>query len=808
MLRRPALRCLIGVFLCAGPLSCGGDEPPPPESAESAPRPAAGDPASARTDGDPAPAPPADTVPPGAVDDRTLEPLAFGRLRATWDPASDDRTGRDDLRYELTARSLAPASPALTFETEAGAHTLVVDVDPAYVLWSILAIDEAGNRGSSTAVRFARAEPSVRDLLTGGPAGAILDCTPDAAAGPRAVLCVGERGRVARFAPEAGWTEAYLAPGVDLTLARDPSGAPVLVGPIGRWARAEAGAFELVADAFPSPPAVPFRAGTFEPSGLFLWHDGDGAVWASSGGPFRRMHDPLLQGTEAACARLDELAFTALGGFARCENGGTQLRLRVDEAGYRWAALGEADALPPRLGPRHRYLFGEGRELVVFEREGDGPGVIRRYGMGGWRDLEHGGAEVSAIGNAGVGRHLWIAAGGAIERVNALGDVVERVEVPFATPVVYLGEPSAPADGTPVPPQGAQAPTEPASAAPPALAVSARGGVLELPSGVLLRAEPTTGFALVVRRAGAPAEVLGADLRTSLSLGDLVPTELLGTPPADILGHAATRDQDGALLLAGDAGAAGGALWRHDGAVWSAVALHSLVLPEVAAAPETADGVEGTAAVEPPPLPALAEAALAPLPAGTVVPPLRAVDVHPAGRAVAAGEGGTLWVRADAGWVAVPTAIATPLLAVVSLGGDGYLAAGTGGVVLTCSGLVCEQATLPVGDVRALALDSAGIVWAFGSEATAWRSPQGSWALEPVRFDPPALDGYSAPSALVDRAASRDQIWGLSDDGALWRRVDEGYELVQRFEGALAITLSDGGARVATRTSVYAIAAE
>jgi hypothetical protein len=679
----------------------------------------------------------------------------------------------------------------------------------------VLAVDEAGNRGAPAPVQLARPEPRVRDLLTGGTAAPLTDCAPVGAAASGSLLCVGARGRVARFAPETGWTESYLAPGADLALARVLDGAAtsapgtVVVGPVARWSADDAGAFEEVADVFQSPPALPFRGGGFEPSGLFLWHDAAGAVWASAGGPFRRMHDPLLQGTEAACAHLDELAFTELGGFARCENAGAQLRLRVDEAGYRWTALGEAEALPPRLGPRHRYLFGEGRELVVFERDGRAPGVIRRYGMGGWRAVEHGGAEVSAIGTAGVGRHLWVAAGPAVDRVNALGDVVESVPAPFATPIVYLGEPSAPMAEPGAPPAPAPEPGQTASAAPPVLAVSERGGVLDLPAGAVLRAEPPTGFEQVVRRSGAPVEVLGDDLRTTLSLAELAPSALLGEPPADLLPRAATRDLDGALLLVGDAAAAGGALWRHDGTVWSAVALHVLVPPEVPDAPETApEGTGEAVAVEPPPLPTLAEATLAPLPEGTAVPPLRAIDLHPAGRAVAAGEGGSLWVRADAGWVAVPTSVATPLLAVVSLGGDGYLAAGTGGVVLTCVGLVCEQATLPIGDVGALSLDAAGIVWAFGSTATAWRSQQGSWALEPVRFEPPALDGYSAPSALVDRAASRDEIWGLSEDGALWRRVGEGYELVQRFEGALAITLGDGGARVATRASVYAVATE
>jgi hypothetical protein len=190
-----------------------------------------------------------------------------------------------------------------------------------------------------------------------------------------------------------------------------------------------------------------------------------------------------------------------------------------------------------------------------------------------------------------------------------------------------------------------------------------------------------------------------------------------------------------------------------------------------------------------------------------VPPPVRGLRFDPATQTGAAvGEGGSAWLRIEGGWLALPTAITTPLLTVEVLGRHEILAGGVSGQIVHCLALACTATVADVGDVQAFGRWH-GQWLAVGSRGLALQGADGSWTPLVVATPEPYPSGV-APLSWLAAATSADRQWLLAEDGSIWLEVSpETMWAMGQVEQPLGLWSEDGDAIVAAASGVYRLSA-
>jgi len=721
--------------------------------------------------------------------DGTLEHTvtSWGRVRLSWTPASDDVTEPEEIGYELWGYGASDEEPEV-IAVERGSTHWEGPVGATRTLWQAIALDTADRRSTPSAFNSLLPRPRRFDVLAAAWEGDLVDCRE----GAGAIWCVGEMGRWAEWR-DGVWSEGALDTPETLRLVFGPEDSLELVTSWRRYRLDESRQPVAVDDVFDGSPQLPMRRFLYEPSGLAMWLDASGTVWASSGGSFRPLDDPLLIGSEAPCTSLLDMAFVGDSGFARCDDN-RQFAMRISREGFVWNEMRDVEDLAGDELPQRDYFFGEGRALTALSWSGE----IQRYDLTGWRSLV-----TASPGSAGAGsaaastddQHLVIGLGSELVRLNALGEKEIMLSIPGAERLVYVA-----------PPEGEQ------------VIISHRSGVYDAATGDEVFDEPPNGFVARVDGPEGLVGLLAEDPEVGLVRldGSNTPvggTDALAAPEMTLEG--VVELAGGELLVAGDLGEAGGSIYRFTGSAWTE---EPFLYPPPPPAPDPA--AEAPAEPEP----AEAEPAVpAPVVEPTIVdlvgvaasalptsppprPPLHALDVwHESGAAIAVGDGGSAWLRIDGGWLSVPSGSNRPLLSARMTGPESFVIGGTGGTFLSCHLTNCEAITLRVGDIFRIVASPDGRVVAFGSDGIAQRSPEGEWARLDFTLEPPFPAGQ-APGAVMAVGQGADATWLLTVDGALWFGRDGVYRAMAQIDGALALwTNAEGQAFVAGRETIFRV---
>jgi hypothetical protein len=715
-----------------------------------------------------------DTEPPRFLGVSQVEMTGWGRLHLEWSSAVDNQTPSHRIRYRLVGTDPEGGSAVPPHEelTQPGAieHDLAVPAN--YTRWEVSAVDEAGN-GSEPEVLNLMTRPRLRELLTGAVQGELRNCTSDRNHG---YLCAGTNGRYASWDGET-WTESSLPLLETLTARRRDGSAAVLFSLQDQYRRNRGETYELVEQRGDDGPVGNVRRIAFEPSGLDLWLDAAGEVWATPGNGFRRLDDPLLLGPEEPCSTLIDLTFIGDAGFAWCEDG-RQFSVRIEDGGYRWSRLADDDGLAAEQQPQRDYVFGIGRQLSALTWAGE----IWRYDMGGWRRLldsrEFPGPATAMSSSEERGRIL-AAVGSRILAINALGEAEVLAEVPLAPPIIFLEDR----------PGGS-------------LAITAQGGVFRYDEGDIIRPAPPTGYSQIVE--GAHHTLFGI-LVSSPTPGIFTPRtgnwmlDQMPVLPEEFVAHAYYRDADGSLLVAGDAGEAGGQILRITAGMAAVEPfLYPPPAPEVEDTPPEIPEPDGITVPEefvdpltlligvppetfevPPPPP----------------PPVRAIAGDPlTGRLIAVGEGGTIWFHIEGGWLQINSGLLTPLLSIHLLDEHNYLVGGSLNTVLACNLGLCEAGFSGIGDIHRFREVGTDLV-AYGSTGVAQRLPDGTWAPIEFEFTQPA-PSPEPPELVLAYASDDTNRWVLASDGSIWRDAGEGLQVMGEVEEPLDLWIQDDGSAV------------
>ena len=743
--------------------------------------------------------------------------LSWGRIRWSWTAAVDDRTPRHLMDYRIIGSIGAffsssgdedgPETVEISPPTGSIEHAASAPV--THSVWQAYAVDESGNWSEPIAAQHILLRPRLRNLLTGGVDGKLTACSM---VDGEKLFCAGEFGRYATWDGSV-WLEEQIDTPSTVRLERDAEGRTLFITDHGRYELGEDGP-ELLEDEFAGRPTPPMGRSTVEPSGLFFWLDKDGHLWGSDGSRFQLIDNPLLLSSENRCEGFNDFYFTGPIGFAWCNNG-SQYAMRLEQRGYRWQQLTEADTLSTVSGFQRAYAFGTGRQITVLTWGGD----VLRYEMGGWRTLlaSNDGLHTTAMATSDDPQRLLVGVDRQLLSVDALGETELVAELPVTAAPIYIAPPGQ----------------EP-------LVVSENGEVVRFDSQELLRAPPGGGFKRRYLCEGTTAGIwasLEGDRLFKWNAPSWSVREITHGDPSFVL-NGLVQKPDGTLYLAGESAEVGGRIGHlsTQGFLIEPF-LYPPPLPEVD--PETLDGdgtgagTEGSGATGndatgelgrangapmlsdelpaegegegaesedpavadqaeslpngPPPLVGVLPDSLPTPP--PIPPPVTAIDWDAAsGTAVAVGMGGSLWYRIEnateasetgegalepvqtepplSGWLAIDTGVFMPFLTVRVLGPGHYVAAGSSGLLLECHEAVCEMTVLQVGDVLRL-LPVGDDLFAVGTTGLARRVEPGSWEPMALQYAPP-FPLENAPEVVLSIDQHEGRRWVLGTDGTIW----------------------------------------
>ena len=732
-----------------------------------------------------------DTEPPVVSDRFTSRVIGWGRVEFSWAHANDNQSPQDQLVYRLDGREDLVASAIagqhgepVSVRSAPGQTVLVAIVPHTHPIWHVVAIDEAGNESSPSLPLEIRTTPLVRNLQTGALNADLTDC---ARWGAESLVCVGLDGRYAVWDGDT-WHERVMDNSSSVGIVRG-SDEFLLASPVTRY-RLDEGTTTAVAlqSRFFDAPNRPFQRLGVEPSGLFFWLDSAGSVWAAEESEFHRLDNPFLLPPEELCTTVIDIFFSANRGFARCQDN-IQFVLTATEGSYRWSRLAEANNLDAIALPQRGIVFGEGRQISILTWNGE----AWRYDMGGWQRL--GDEQMTAIATGEDRRETWTAQQQQIVRYNAVGGAEPVVALSMRAPVVFV-EPSL-ADGR---------------------AVSALGELCELDEGTPLRDLPPNNLTKVIpTEFGSPAVLVADPFGLYAETEQLWAWQPLPALPEDFFFYDVVIEGDGSHLFVGDGGPTGGQVYRQ---MTDSVSLEGFLYPQPPQPLEESDGEDPPALAptpdagsEPSEDLALVWTCISPdlLPdSPPPPPPLRAVDVDlPTDTGVTVGEGGSAWLRTESGWCQINTGTSLPLLAVVVIGPNEFVAAGVGGAAFHCTETECAPEETGVGDVHRLVWDGDSLV-ALGSTGVANRREDalgtGSWVPMPIEFEPPFPSGQS-PEQLIDIRSQPDHRWLLASDGSLWWDSGDTVIAMALVEAPVGLWLEpDGAAVVVSQEAMYRVA--
>lgn len=732
-----------------------------------------------------------DTEPPVFPGRFTSRVIGWGRVEFSWAVANDDQTPQDQLVYRLDGRGDLVASAIaghhgepVSIRSAPGQTVLVGIVPQTHPIWTVVAIDEAGNESSPSLPIESRTTPLVRNLQTGALNADLTDC---ARWGAESLVCVGVNGRYAVWDGNT-WHERVMDNSSTVAIVRG-SDEFLLASPITRY-RLDDGSTTAVEiqSRFVDAPNRPFQRLGVEPSGLFFWLDSAGSIFVAEESEFRRLDNPFLLPPEELCTTVIDILFSANRGFARCQDN-TQYVLTADEGSYRWSRLAEANSLDVIVLPQRGIVFGEGRQISLLTWNGE----AWRYDMGGWQRLAD--EQMTAIAT-GEDRHETLAARQQqIIRYNALGGAEEVVALPMRAPVVFV-EPSLP-DGR---------------------AVSSLGELYDLNQGTSLRELPPNNLARVIpTEFGSPVVLVAEPFGLYAETEQQWALQPLPSLPEDFLLHDVVVEGDGNHLFVGDGGFAGGQIYRQ---MTDSFSLEGFLYPQPPQPPpenDAEDPLELAPTADTGPEPTGDRA-----PAWTCIspdllpdsppppPPLRAIDIDLSTDTwVTVGEGGSAWMRTDSGWCHVNTGTSLPLLAVRVIGPNEFVAAGIGGWAFHCNETECIGEETGVGDVQRLVWDGDSLV-ALGSNGLAARQEEplgaASWVPMSIGFEPPFPSG-EPPEQILDIQSQPDHRWLLAADGSLWWDTGTTVIAMALVEAPVGLWVEpDGAAVVVSQEAMYRVA--
>lgn len=717
--------------------------------------------------------------------------LSWGRVRWRWTAAVDDITSRLQMSYQLRGRagSFIDAVPPTEIEPPRGSIEHVVTGPVTHSVWTVLAVDEAGNPSNAIPARHLLARPRLHNLLSRAIDGELRECLRRG----DDLLCVGELGRYASW-DGSTWRENYLDTPSVLRAEPAADGGILVIGDDRRY---EWTGDDLIPieDTFDGEISAPLGRFTREPSGLAFWLDADGHLWGADDHRFRLLSNPLLVDQSAGCTSFNDLFFSGAIGFAWCRDGG-QYVMRTEQRGYSWSPLTEAQMLSAESRTQRSYSFGAGRQITMLTWSGE----VLRYEMGGWRTL----LEPSTFGRATTmsseedERRLLIGTERGLVGLTPLGEVETPVPLPLRAPPIYIDPPGEERH-----------------------IVSAIGELYEHASHEFRYTPPGGGFTGVVRNgqgiAGAWATSDEGDLFYKWrSPHWSVRAVSIDEPDTSI--NAQILLPNGTFMLGGESLQHGGRLLLvTPQTVVAEPFLYPPPPPEIDPTLEaelpgelgpdglSVDGVEvvreqGVSPVvpdtaltsppdatsqptEPPPLEGVLPALLSVPPA--VPPPITAIDWDPeSGTAVAVGMGGSIWYRmmfqADptayeppalppplvAGWRTIPTEVVTPFTAVAVTGETTYVVGGVNGLLLSCIEAVCEALTTDAGDIKRFVRSSDRLI-AVGANKLMELGEAGEWQEISLQYAPPYPRGEE-PSAALGVAEHGQTRWVLANDGSIW----------------------------------------
>lgn len=731
-----------------------------------------------------------DAEPPVISGRFTSHVIGWGRVEFSWAPASDDQTPPGQLVYRLSGRGDFVASAiaghhgeAVSIRSAPGQTVLVAVVPQTHSIWHVVAIDEAGNESLPSLPIEIRTTPLVRNLQTGAINADLTEC---ARWGAQSLVCVGLDGRYSIWDGDT-WHERVMDNSSTVAIVQG-SDEFLLSSPITRYRLDEGSTTaEELQSSFVDAPNRPFHRLSVEPSGLFFWLDSNGSIWVAEQSEFRRLDNPFLLPPDELCATVIDIVFSANRGFARCQDN-TQFVLTADEGIYRWSRLAEANTLDAMVLPQRGVVFGEGRQMSLLTWSGD----AWRYDMGGWQRLSD--EQITAIATGEHRYETWAAHQQQIVRYDAMGAAEPLVALHMRAPAVFL-EPSLP-DGR---------------------AVSSLGELYDLNEGTPLRELPPNNLAKIIPTESGTPTVLVADPFGLYAENEQQWTlQPLPSLPEDFLVHDVVAEGAGNHLFVGDGGLVGGQIFRQ---VADVVSLEPFLYPAPPPPPPESDGEEptgpdptgdaGTEPLEPlTPIWTCISPDLLPDPPPTP-PPLRAIDIDPStDTAVTVGEGGSVWMRTEAGWCQVNTGSTLPLLAVRVIGPNEFVAAGIGGFAFHCIEAECSGEEVGVGDVQRLIWDGDSLV-ALGSNGVATRHEDtigaASWVPMSIEFESPFPSG-ELPEQIIDIQFQPDHRWLLTSDGSLWWDTNDTVIAMAHVDEPLGLWLEpDGAAVVVSQEGMYRV---
>ncbi len=727
---------------------------------------------------------------PILADALEYEVLSWGRVRWRWTAAVDDVTSRLQMSYHLRGRagSLVDADPPTEIEPPRGSIEHLVTGPVTHSVWTVVAVDEAGNPSNAIPARHLLARPRLHNLLSRAIDGELRECIRSESE----LLCVGELGRYAAW-DGTTWREDYVDTPSVLRAEPGAQGGVVVIGDDRRYEWTGDG-LTPIEDTFEGEASAPLGQFTREPSGLAFWLDADGHLWGSDDNRFRPLANPLLVDQAAGCTAFNDIFFAGSIGFAWCRDGG-QYVMRTEQRGYSWTALTEAHMLSAQPRTQRSYTFGAGRQITMLTWGGE----VLRYEMGGWRTL----LEPTTFGRATTmsveedDRRLLIGTEQGLVGLTPLGEVEEPIPLPLRAPPIYIDPPGE-----------------------ERLIVSSIGELYELSAGELRYTPPGGGFTNVVRSGqqivGAWAtsgeknlfykwrsphwsvrEVSSGQPEMTITSEILLPngTFLLGGESLEHGGRVMLLTPQAAMVepflypppppeidpalegelpveLGPDGLPLDGAPLDEEGAPTSLPEAVPTSLPEATSQP-----------TEPPPLEGVLPALLPVPPA--VPPPITALDWDfESGTAVAVGMGGSIWYRmmfqADPtvyeppilppplvpGWRTIPTEVVTPFTTVAVTGQDTYVVGGVNGLLLSCVEAVCEVMTTDAGDIRRFVRTPERLI-AVGADKLLELTTNNEWTEVSLQYAPPYPRGEEPTSALgvAEHGQTR---WVLASDGSIW----------------------------------------
>lgn len=322
-----------------------------------------------------------DFEPPRFAGISTLEQVGPNDFRVRWEPARDNVTSPERIRYRVVTQGQGfryGDEPLLVVESEPGETEVRFRGGPYAWPLHVVAVDEAGNVSPMGPGLRVAPQPRWVQVETGLPMEPLVQC---AGLGPGEFLCTGEGGSVLRMRRDRWVDHGRQAPGA----------LRISIGGGEAWLWDENGFILRFDDETLVPGGLTLRDGdidverplvslTQEPGGLWVWRDGRDQVWWGIPPTLRHVQTPVLHRMDYACMRPPVLTWTREGGVALCEDGAV-LYQNPSEGALLWEAI-TSDASVDAPGAMILALDSPGEMGTVVTRS-----KILQPQAGPWRSL-------------------------------------------------------------------------------------------------------------------------------------------------------------------------------------------------------------------------------------------------------------------------------------------------------------------------------------------------------------------------------------------------------------------------------------